>query len=410
MRSKLTAIFIFLFMVTSAFSHKLKEGTYRAVLTLDEKENIELPFNFDLVYKKKKPNIIIRNGDERISVDEIKIKGDSVVIKMPVFDTEFRCIMKGDNLDGVWINHYRKEKNVIKFSATFGETMRFNVVPGKANPYFEGKWEVTFSPNTKDSSKAIGVFHHIEQTDYLTGTFLTETGDYRFLEGIKHGDKLYLSCFDGSHAFLFIAQMYEGTTLKGMFYSGSHHSEPWIAVQNPEFKLRKSDEITFLTKKDEKINLTFPDLHKKTISLDDRQFANKPVILQIMGSWCPNCMDESVYLNSVYNKYKGEGLEVVALAFEKTTDEKKVNQQVQRMADRLKINYTILLTLKSGKDKASESLNFVNKIVAFPTTIFLNKEHKVVKIHTGFNGPATGNEFVLFQEEIETLVKQLVKE
>lgn len=396
-------------MASVASSHKLKQGTYRAVLTLDEKENIELPFNFDVIYKSRKPQIIIRNGDERISVNEIKIKGDSVFIKMPVFDTEFKCTFNGDNLEGVWINHYRKEKNIIRFSATFGDSNRFNVVPGKSNPYFEGKWEVTFSPSTADSSKAIGVFHHIEQTDYLTGTFLTETGDYRFLEGIKHGDKLMLSCFDGSHAFLFVAQLFEGSTLKGMFYSGAHHKEPWVAVQNPNFKLKKSDEITVLTK-NEKVNLSFPGLDKKIVSLNDPKFANKPVILQVMGSWCPNCMDESIYLNSVYNRYKADGLEIVALAFEKTTDEKKATEQVKRMAERLKINYTILLSLKTGKDKASETINFVNKIAAFPTTIFLNKEHMVIKIHTGFNGPATGDEYIALQHEIESLVKQLVKE
>jgi thiol-disulfide isomerase/thioredoxin len=388
---------------------KLKEGTYRAVLILDEKENTELPFNFDVVYKKRKPNIIIKNGDERIVADEIKIKGDSVFIKMPVFDTEFRCVLKGNDLEGVWINHYRKEKNTIKFAARFGQTNRFDFVPGKANPYFEGKWEVTFSPFSKDSSKAIGVFHHAEQTDYVTGTFLTETGDYRFLEGMKHGDKLYLSCFDGSHAFLFVAKIHEGTELHGTFYSGAHWQEKWIAVRNPDFKIRSADEITIL-KSNEKVNFSFPGLDKKPVSLNDKKFENKPVIIQVMGSWCPNCMDESKYLAGIYDVYQASGLEIVALAFEKTTDFEKAKQQVSRMKERLKINYTILLTQQTGKDKASETLSFVNKIVAFPTTLFLNKEHKVVKIYTGFNGPATGNEYLDFRESAEALIRKLVKE
>ncbi|MCE3258753.1 MAG: TlpA family protein disulfide reductase, partial [Bacteroidetes bacterium] len=142
------------------FSAKLKEGTYRAILILDESENIELPFNFDVVYKKKKANIIIRNGEEKIIVDEITIKGDSVKFKMPVFDTEFKCVMKGNDLEGVWINNYRKEKNVLRFIARHGQTQRFEFSPGKPNPVFQGKWEVTFSPGTKDSSKAIGLFSH----------------------------------------------------------------------------------------------------------------------------------------------------------------------------------------------------------------------------------------------------------
>lgn len=391
-------------------SAKLKEGTYRAVLILNEKENIELPFNFDVVYKRKKPQIIIRNGDEKIYVDEIKIKGDSIKIKMPIFDTEFKCVIKGNDLEGVWINNYRKEKNILPFKAIYGETNRFNFVPGKANPYFEGKWEVTFSPRTKDSSKAIGVFHHVEQTDYMTGTFLTETGDYRFLEGMKNGDKMYLSCFDGSHAFLFIGKLLEGTTINGMFYSGAHWQENWTAVQNPDFKLRSSEELTTLKNPDEVINISFPDLNNKKISLSDKRFLNKPVIIQVMGSWCPNCMDESAYLSGVYEKYKKEGLEIIALAYEKTTDFKKAKAQVTRLVKRYNIKYPVLLTLQTGKDKASESLAFVNKINAFPTTIFLNKQHKVVKIHTGFNGPATGNEYLSFRESTESLIRKLLKE
>lgn len=395
--------------MNTLFSAKLKEGTYRAVLILNEEENIELPFNFDVKYKGRKPRLIIHNSDERITVDEIKISGDSIKIKMPVFDTEFKCVIKGNDLEGVWINNYRKEKNIIKFKAFYGQTNRFDFVPGKANPYFEGKWETTFSPGTKDSSKAIGIFHHVEQTDYLTGTFLTETGDYRYLEGMKHGDKLYLSCFDGSHVFLFIAKMYEGVTLKGKFYSGAHWQEDWIAVQNPDFKLRNANEITIANNAEAEVKLSFPDVNKKTISLSDKRFANKPVIIQVMGSWCPNCMDESKYLSEVYKTYNKEGLEIIGVAFEKTSEFEKAKYQVTRMMKKIGIDYPILLTLQTGKDKASETLSFVNKISAFPTTIFLNKQHKIVKIHTGFSGPATGAEYESFKQSTESLIKNLLK-
>lgn len=409
MHKQFFAIIFLLLMTHSLFSVKLKEGPYRGVLILNEEENIELPFNFEVIYKNKKPLIIIKNGDERIVVDEIKIAGDSLHFKMPVFDTEFRCVIKDNNLEGVWINHYRKEKNILKFHGTFGETKRFDFVPGKANPFFEGRWETTFSPNSKDSSKAIGIFHHLEQTDYMSGTFLTETGDYRFLEGMKHGDKLYLSCFDGSHAFLFIGQLKEGSVLNGTFYSGAHFQEKWAAILNPNFKLRNTEELTFSKNINEKINVSFPDLNNKITSLNDKKFENKPIVLQVMGSWCPNCMDESAYLSEVYNKYQKEGLEIVALAFEKTTDYTKARQQVSRLVSRYHIKYTVLLTLQTGKDKATESLAFLNKITAFPTTIFLNKDHQVVKVLTGFNGPATGIEYDKLKENTEHIIKTLLK-
>jgi thiol-disulfide isomerase/thioredoxin len=380
------------------------------VLTLNEADSVELPFTFDVLYSRKTPVIIIRNGEEKIMVTEIKLKGDSVYFKMPVFDTEFRCRQTEAGLEGVWINHYRKEKNILKFKATLGESRRFLFNPGKANPYFEGNWEVCFSPGTADSSKAIGQFHHLEQSDYMTGTFLTETGDYRFLEGMKNGNKMYLSCFDGSHAFLFIAEMKEGEKLEGKFYSGAHWQEKWTGRRNPGFKLRDADAITVVKNKDEKINFTFPDLSGKKISLSDKRFENRPVIIQVMGSWCPNCMDESVYFSELYRQYGKQGLEIIALAFEKTTDMQKATYQVKRLVERLNIGYTVLLTLQTGKDKASETLSFLNKITAFPTALYLNKQHQVVKIHTGFSGPATGNEYLRFRESTESLVRALIKD
>ncbi len=408
--SKITYLFIFLLLSSFVFCKKLKEGTYRALLILNEKEGIELPFNFDVKYKGKKPNIIIKNADERIVVDEITVKGDSVIFKMPVFDTEFRTVLKDDTLSGLWINNYKTSNNKIKFKACYGQTNRFAFVPGKANPYFEGRWETTFSPDTKDSSKAIGVFHHAEQTDYMTGTFLTETGDYRYLEGMKHGNKLYLSCFDGSHAFLFIAALNDNGILNGIFYSGASWQESWRARLNPGFKLANADEITFVKNKDEKINFSFPNLEKKIVSLNDKKFENKAIIIQVMGSWCPNCMDESAYLAQVYKQYQKEGLEIVALAFEKTNDIEKAKSNLLRLKKRFGMDYEILITQQTGKEKASEVLSALNKITAFPTTIFLNKEHKVIKVHTGFSGPATGNEYEVFKQNTEGLVKQLIKE
>jgi len=395
---------------STLFSKKLKEGNYRGILILNEEAGIELPFNFVVKYKGKKPNIIISNADERIVVDEISVKGDSVKFKMPVFDTEFKTRLVGDNLEGIWINNYKTSKNIIKFKATYGESRRFLAVPGKTNPIFEGKWEVSFSPENNDSTKAIGIFHHIEQTDYVTGTFLTETGDYRYLEGMKAGNMLYLSCFDGVHAYLFTAEYKLDELVNGKFYSGLTWQENWKGKRNPDFKLKDAEEISFVKNKDEKINFTFPNLEGKQISLNDKKFENKPVILQIMGSWCPNCMDESVYFSALYKQYKNDGLEIVALAFEKTNDFEKSKKQLTRLKARLSIDYEILITQQSGKEKAGEIVSALNKISAFPTSLYLNKEHKVVRVHTGFSGPATGNEYEVYKQRTENLVKNLLKE
>ncbi len=57
----------------------------------------------------------------------------------------------------------------------------------------------------KHADTTVGEFK--QNGSELTGTFLTTTGDYRYLQGSVSGNKLYLSTFDGGHAFIFIARI-----------------------------------------------------------------------------------------------------------------------------------------------------------------------------------------------------------
>ena len=221
----------------------LKQGTWRGVLTLVDSIDLTLPFNFDLTQTDDSTKIIIHNAEERIAVTEISFSKDSVFIRMPVFDSEFRCKISGDTmLAGNWYNHSRKDKNVIPFTATYGQTFRYDCPQFEKNYPYGGKWKCLFSPQQPDSSYAIGVFK--ETAHGATGTFLTETGDYRYLEGCVFDKFMQLSCFDGSHAFVFHAEIMPDSTIWGDFYSGVHHQETWIAWKDSTFKLRNIDSLT----------------------------------------------------------------------------------------------------------------------------------------------------------------------
>ena len=45
--------------------------------------------------------------------------------------------------------------------------------------------------------------------------------------------------------------------------------------------------------------------------------------------------------------------------------------------------------------------------MAFPTTLFLSKDNKLKKVHTGFSGQATGVFFKKFQDEFESILLEL---
>ncbi len=403
------ALFFIFISFTSVAQVTIKTGIWRGSLLLNPEKQIELPFNFEIKSLKGKLTIIIHNAQERILIEETSVSKDSLNFKMPIFDTEFKTQIVGDSIiKGFWINHTKKENNTIAFSAQYGNHQRFIVPVEKPSNFYDGRWECTFSKGTADSSKAIGIFKHLTNSSVVEGTFLTETGDYRFLEGTENNGKLYLSCFDGSHAFLFVAE-HNGTEItKGDFYSGSSWHESWEAKRNDHFELHDPESLTYLKNPNEKIDFVFYNTKNQKVSLSDAKYKNKVVIVQIMGSWCPNCMDESAYLSKVYKQYNKKGLEIIALAYERTSDAERAKTNLMRLSKRFNIGYDILLTGLTGKEKASESLPFLNGIMAFPTTIFLDKNHQVKSVYTGFSGPATGKAYEDYTIKTEKLLNELL--
>ena len=360
----------------------------------------------------------IRNDREIIPVDEISFSGDSIFIKMPVFDSEFRCANFADSIRGVWINHSRKGKNILSFKAYSGYKQPPDFDSGHLNNIVKEHYEITFSPGTTDESKAVFLLN--VNSHAANGTFLTETGDYRFLQGEYERPEFYLSCFDGAHAFLFKGKFFgvnktNGVvfgfdSIKGDFYSGAHWHEPFEGKLNESFELRDPDSLTFLKPGFEKINFSFKNTEGKKVSLNDEKFRNKVIIIQIMGSWCPNCMDETRFLAGMYPGFRIKGGEIIALAFEKTKDAEKAKENVLRMKRRLGADYEFLLTGMTGKDEASAALPMLNSIISFPTTIYLDKKGRVREIYTGFNGPATGTYYDRWKKKTTLFLEKLLAE
>jgi thiol-disulfide isomerase/thioredoxin len=382
-------------------SMKLKEGTWRAVLKI--KEDIELPYNFQIT---KNAELIIQNAEEKIVVKDIVYNGSNVSIYFPVFSTYVEAVIKDNNLEGYWINPEKKDYK-IPFFAQHGRNERFAAAEKTALADVNGKWEVTFSPGTENAYKAIGLFK--QQSNKVTGTFLTETGDYRFLEGQMEEGSLKLSCFDAAHAFLFTANVKKDSIFNGIFYSGKHWNESWVAVRNDNFVLSDSDTLTYLTKGYEKLDFNFPDEKGIITSLSDSDYKNKAIIVQIMGSWCPNCMDESVYLSEVYSKYKSKGLEIIAIDYEIRNDFEVFKRNVARMKEDLGINYKIVFGGTSKKSEAAKTLPMLNHIMSYPTTIFIDRKGKIKKIQTGFNGPGTGKIYEDYKKSTNKLIEKILK-
>lgn len=195
--------------------------------------------------------------------------------------------------------------------------------------------------------------------------------------------------------------------MNGVFLSGSHRKEPFTARRNEGYKLPDPYSITWLKAGYDKISFSLPDLDGKMVTMDDKRFKNKVVILQIMGSWCPNCLDEAAFFAPVYEQYKGKGLEMAGLSFEKTADFSRALSNVSRLKKKYQITYPLLI---ANKDSISQQLPMLNKISGYPTTVFIDRKGKVRKIHTGFSGPATGHEYEKYKEDFFRLLEKLLAE
>ncbi|WP_179339449.1 peroxiredoxin family protein [Winogradskyella ludwigii] len=380
----------------------LQIGTYRAVL--DVQDNEALPFIFEAESATK---LKVFNAEEVIEVDEIAYRNDSVFIKLPVFEGFIAAKFEGNNLKGQFIKE--SLDRVVPFSAEYNNDARFEV-KSKSTQNSTGIWETVFSKgNAEDEYIAKGIFK--QEGDKVIGTFRTTTGDYRYLEGVMDGDQMKLSTFDGSHAFLFTAKVTD-STMEGLFYSGNHWKEPFVAKRNVSYELPEADDLTFLKEGYDRIDFEFPNTSGELISLSDDRFNDKVVIVQIMGTWCPNCLDESKYYAEFYENNKDKDIEFIALAFEYAKTKEEAFSRIERLQEKIGIDYPILLAQygTSDKVKAQEKLPMLNHVLSYPTSIYIDKTGKVRKIHTGFNGPATGEKYVEFKDEFEAFVGRLLEE
>jgi thiol-disulfide isomerase/thioredoxin len=385
----------------------LQQGAWFGNLIREDGKVIR--FHFDIKTENNKTVFYLINAADRFRVDQVRYTKDSVFIEMPVFESGFKakCI-SAQYWQGTWTRATSKGTQTMPFIAQTQLSVPVKTV-GKAKTDITGKWAVTFTKGDNLSRPAIGEWQQKGNT--LRGTILTPTGDYRYLSGVVDGDSMQLSTFDGVHAFLLTAKINSDRKISGgTFYSGPTGAEPWEAVKDPNATL---PDVAAMHVKDGKgkLNFNFLDLNKKRVSINDPKFKNKVVVIQIMGSWCPNCMDETAFLSEYYNKNKQRGIEIIGLAYEYSTDFERSKKSIEKFKNHFNVKYTLLNTGVTVTDslRTEKTLPQLTTIKSFPSTIFLDKKGKVAVIHAGFEGPGTGVHYEEMKKDFEETVSRLLK-
>jgi hypothetical protein len=109
-------------------------------------------------------------------------------------------------------------------------------------------------------------------------------------------------------------------------------------------------------------------------------------------------------------EFRDRGLEVVDIMFEYSGDFAEAAPQLTAFRDRYQVDHPILFAGDSSRETRVEKLPMLNDIMAFPTTIFIDRRGKVRRIHTAFPGPATGQEHEDYKREFRAFVDMLLSE
>ena len=389
---------IFITSCNSGFSEQLNLVDYVGKLEVDKDKF--LPFNFSVINDS---TLVVKNSSEIVEFS-IKYSRDSIFINSKVFEGYIKGVLADDKIDGVFV--IESLDRVVPFNS-YESTKRFDIDFEENKKLITNRWKFTFSPDKDNESSSIGLFNSIGQNE-IGATFRTNTGDYGFMHGGYKAGNIVLSTFNGSRAYLLEAEL-SNDSVKGVLYAGNHSKTIIEGVLDNDFELADEYSLTSLKNNSQKFDFSYENTVGKLISIDDDFYDGKSMVIQFMGSWCPNCLDESKFYVDYIKENDLKDIEFVALAFEYAKTKGRALKSILKLKNELKINYPILLVQygSSDKEKALEKFPMLNNIISYPTTIFLDRNKEVIKIHTGFNGPATGEKYLEFVKEFDKTIKSM---
>ena len=326
---------------------------------------------------------------------EVALSGeDTLRGTFPVFASDLWLVATEDGYKG---EYYRTDANNYR--------LPLELVPGR----------MTYEQSPSEFSSQYAITRYIgdqekpallqlsKKDGVLVGTIATSTGDSRFMTGYEVEGGFELMGFDGRFIYKVSAKVtngnIEGHVWAGMtgYYTFSGTSDESAVLENPEEMSKLRDDYTH-------IEWHLPGLDGDTVHFDSRTIT-KPTILAIQGSWCPNCMDEGRVLDQYYREFEG-AIDVYGLSYEYSGTLEKATAAVQKMERDLGTSFPMVIATYGPKQDRNAVLP-LEQIRSYPTSIMLDHQGNVVKIHTGFYGPST-KEYEAYvketREELEALV------
>lgn len=388
----------------------------------------EVGFALDLAQSEGRVAGAILNGPDRLELSGGAFDGQQVTLGLDYYDGTITARFADPErqvLEGEYARMTSAGRAAFPFRATRREAAPSGTPASDALGAIDisGDWLMTLeNPDGTDGSVDEATFQKGEVVDgrlAVTGTVIPVSGDYGLLSGWVEPPasggrpKFRLSRFDGIHVTLLTGEMTPEGTLAGELASGKTYRVAFTATRAgaaapASGQPADPNAVTTVKNPAEPFAFTLPDLEGRPVSLADERFRGKAVIVDIFGTWCPNCHDEAPLLVDLHRRYRDQGLEVVGLAYEYTDDVERNRKQIEIYRRKYGIEFPILMAGTTGEGEIARTLPQLEGFGAYPTTIFIGRDGRVRRIHAGFSGPATGPRHDEVKREFEETVRSLV--
>jgi peroxiredoxin len=395
--SKIVLALIWLGLAACQEVTTLESGSWRGVFWVDQEA---VPIDFEIVKIGPTTSFVVSSGTRSDTFALNYVGKDSVHISPETF--EYKLFAKNQE-NGKLTGEFRNlapgnTSRILRFEAEHGKSYRF-VEPGTEKPPIadlSGNWSLTIEGREGPTSNRVAVFS--QDQNAISGVVLAVTGDTRELQGEVSGNKFWLSGFSGIGVTLVEGEVDNEGRLLGKIGFGERALR-FTGVRNEGAALADAYSLTYLKPGYEKLSIKLPNLNGDTVSLSDEKYKGKVVVIDILGSWCPNCIDQIEFLNPWYEQNKDRGVEVLGVAFEVKDDIEFAKKVMGRVIDKYGIKYDVLFGGKPDSENVQSKFEALNTFLAFPTTIIVGRDGTVKSIHTGFSGKDTGKYYEEFVEK-----------
>jgi thiol-disulfide isomerase/thioredoxin len=402
MKARICVALFFALAGTIAMAQSLA-GRWDGTLTVN---GAQIPFRFEISGDGSSIQGTFFNGEDRFNSTSGKLDKGSLTLAWDYYASRLEATAKDGALDGKYTQAGRTDRNVFLFHAT-------RYAPEKAAagdaPSIAGQWVI---PNKSAKGELAWRFLVRQSGADVSAAILRVDGDTGAITGRYRDGKFVLSHFDGLRPALMEITIAQDGSLE-IVQNGQFGKSTLTAVRAEEARAKGLPEPTdpdhHTSVKDllEPFRFSFPDLNGRLVSNTDSRFEGKVVMVNITGSWCPNCHDEAPFLAETYKKYRNEGLEIVALNFEEA-DQLANPTRLRAFIQKYGIEYPVLLCGEPGdaKDKLTQAVNWNS----WPTTFFLGRDGRVRSVHAGFPSNGSGQLYEQAKKDFTGEVERLLHE